>query len=199
MLAGERRQRDFIDPAARVPDGLELDHQRMRGIDLVVAVGADQQQVPQIRVGQQVFEQVERRGIEPLQVVEKERKRMLRPGKYTDETPEHEQETALRLLWLKCRDRWRLPNDQLQFGDEVGHEPRIGLQRLQKRVAPVRQLRIRLAEQRAHQAPEGLRESGIRDGTFVLVELTRSKKAAGRYEHLVQLIDDRGLTDTGIS
>src|SRR6516162_5397145 len=35
MLAGERSQRDFIDPAAGVPDGLELDHQGMRGIDLV--------------------------------------------------------------------------------------------------------------------------------------------------------------------
>src|SRR4051812_47331244 len=126
MHTGERRQRDLIDLDARVPDGLELAGQRMRGIDLVVPVGPDQHQVPQVRTCQQILEQVERRSVEPLQVVEKERKRMLRPGKYTDEAPEHKHETALRLLWLECRDGWRLTDDQLQFGDEVGHEPRIG-------------------------------------------------------------------------
>src|SRR6516225_8181280 len=140
MHTGERRQRDLIDLDARIPDGLELAGQRMRGIDLVVTVGADQHQVSQIRVGQQVLEQVKRRGVEPLQVVEKERKRMFRPRKYTDEAPEHEQETALRLLWLEFREGWRLTDDQLQFGDEVCHEPRIGLQRLQEGAAPVRQL-----------------------------------------------------------
>src|SRR5215471_4771706 len=123
MHTGERRQRDLIDLDARVSDGLELDDQRMRGIDLVVPVGADQHQVPQVRAGQQILEQVERCGVEPLQIVEKERKRMFRPGKYTDETPEHEHETALRLLRLECRDGWRLTDNQLQFGDEVGHEP----------------------------------------------------------------------------
>src|SRR3954447_265975 len=103
MYTGERRQRDVIDLDARAPDGLELAHQRMRGIYLVVAVGADHHQVPHIRVGQQVLEQVECRGVEPLQVVEKERKRMFRPRKYTDEAPEHEHETALRQFWLECR------------------------------------------------------------------------------------------------
>ena len=56
-----------------------------------------------------------------------------------------------------------------------------------------------LAEKRADKAPKGLRQSGIRDVALVLVELARGKKAARRNEHLVQLIDDRGLTDTGIS
>src|SRR3954451_7466233 len=114
MHTGERRQRDLIDLDARAPDGLELAGQRMRGIDLVVPVGTDQHQVPQVRAGQQILEQVERRGVEPLQVVEKERKRMFRPGKYTDEAPEHEHETALRQFWLEFHNGWRLTDDQLQ-------------------------------------------------------------------------------------
>ena len=35
---------------ARPPDRIELAHQRMRGADLVVSIGADQQQVPHVRI-----------------------------------------------------------------------------------------------------------------------------------------------------
>jgi hypothetical protein len=38
----------------------ELAHQRVDGIDFVVAVGANQQQVLHIRPGQQILEQIER-------------------------------------------------------------------------------------------------------------------------------------------
>ena len=58
----------------------------MGGIDLVVAIGADQQQVPHLRLGQQILQQIERRRVEPLQIVEEERQRMLRPGEDADET-----------------------------------------------------------------------------------------------------------------
>ena len=89
----------------------------MRGIDLVVAIGADQHQVPQVRPGQQILEQIERRRVEPLQIVEEQRQRMFRPGEDADETPEHQLETALRLLRLELGDRRLLADDELQFGD----------------------------------------------------------------------------------
>jgi len=199
MHTGERRQRDLIDLDARVPDGLELADQRVRGIDLVVTVGADQHQVPQVWAGQQVFEQVERRGVEPLQIVEKERKRMFHPRKCTDEAPAHEHETTLRQFWLEFRDGWRLTDYQLQFGDEVGHEPRIGLQRLQQGVAPARQLRVGLAEQRAHQALKRLHQRRIGNVALVLVELAGREEPPRRHKHLVQFIDDRGFSDAGIA
>ena len=59
----------------------------------------------QIRPGQQILQQVEGRSVEPLQIVEKQRQRMFRPGEYANEAPENEMETALRLLRLKLRDR----------------------------------------------------------------------------------------------
>src|ERR1700757_3401150 len=77
MRSGERRKRDLRYLSAGGLDGVELPHQRMSGSDFVVAIGADQQQVPQIRSGQQILKQVERRRVQPLQVVEKQRKRML--------------------------------------------------------------------------------------------------------------------------
>ena len=69
----------------------------------------------------------------------------------------------------------------------------------QKRVAPVAQLGFALAQKRTDQALEGLRQRGIRDVALVLVELARCKQAARRNQHLVQLVDDRGLADAGIA
>ena len=87
------------------------------GVDLVVAIGADQQQVPHVRLGQQILEQVERRRVEPLQIVEEQRQRMLRPGEHADEAAEHQLEPPLRLLRLELGDRRLLADDERQFGD----------------------------------------------------------------------------------
>ena len=61
-------------------------------------------QVLQIRPGQQILEQIERRRVEPLQVVEEERQRMLRPGEYADEAPKYQLKTALRVLWRQAQE-----------------------------------------------------------------------------------------------
>ena len=75
----------------------------------------------------------------------------------------------------------------------------FGSKRLEKRIAPAAQLRFALAQKRTDKALKGLRQSGIRDVALVLVELARCKKAAGRNKRLMELIDDRGLADAGIS
>ena len=64
-------------------------------VDLVVAICADQQQMPHVRLGQQILEEVERRRVEPLKIIEKERQRMFRPSEDADEATEHAAGTAL--------------------------------------------------------------------------------------------------------
>src|ERR1700679_272668 len=96
---------------------------------------------------------------------------MFRSGKYTHESPEHELETALRLLRLKFRNWRRVTDDELQFRDEVGHEPCIRIQRLQKRAAPARQLGFALAEKRPHQALKSLHQGRIGNVALILIEL----------------------------
>src|SRR5580692_5299884 len=105
VVASEGCQVNLLNQRSGLADCVELVPQRMCGIDLVVPISADQHQVPQIRLGQQVLQQIESRSIEPLQIVEKERQRMLLPGKNTNESAEHELETDLRLLWIEFRDR----------------------------------------------------------------------------------------------
>ena len=79
-------------------DRVEFAHERMGRINFVVPVGSDQHQVPHIRLGQQVCDEVQGGRVEPLHVVEKERQRMLRPGEHAKEAPEHELKPAARVL-----------------------------------------------------------------------------------------------------
>src|SRR6516162_5212724 len=65
----------------------------MSGSDFVVAIGTDQHEVPQIWP-QQVLQQIKRRRVEPLQVVEEERQWMVRSGKCANEAPTYELKTA---------------------------------------------------------------------------------------------------------
>ena len=101
-------------------------------VDLVVAIGADQHEVLHIRPGQQILEQIERRRVEPLQIVEEQRQRMFRPGEHADEAPKHQLEPPLRVLRRKLGNRRLVADDELQFGDEVDHEPAVRAQRLQQ-------------------------------------------------------------------
>src|SRR5262249_18341422 len=105
MLAAERRKRDLREGSACGPDRIEHARQRMSGTDLVVPIGADQHQVLQIRSDQQLLQQIERRRVEPLQIVEKEHQRMFGSGKYADEPLEGALKAALGMLRWQFRDR----------------------------------------------------------------------------------------------
>ena len=143
----------------------------MDGIDFVVAIGADQQEVLQIRPGQEILEQIERRRVEPLQVVEEERQRVFRPGEDAEEAPKHQLETRLCLLRFELGNRRLVADDELELGDNIDHEPTVRAQRLQKGVAPAAKLGVALPEERPNKAVKGVRQSGVRDVALVLVEL----------------------------
>jgi hypothetical protein len=146
VIARERLQADLLHLCSGLADRIELAHQRMCGIDLVVPVGADQHQILQLRPSQQILQQVERRRVEPLKIVDEQGQRMFRAGEDADEPPQHQPEAVLRLLRLELGDRRLLADDELQFEDEVGHEPCIGLQSLQECVAPDHQIGVSLAK-----------------------------------------------------
>src|ERR1700694_2947539 len=95
---------------ARLTDRFEPARQRMGGIDFVVAVSTDHHQVLHIRPGQQILEQIQRRRVQPLQVIEKQEERMFRSCEYADETPEDQLEAMLRVLWRQLRNGWLLPD-----------------------------------------------------------------------------------------
>ena len=96
---------DLADPRPGASDGCQLPHQRMGGVDLVVAIGADQQQMSNVRLGQQILDAgrasprpaiEDRRGRAPADVP---------AGEHADEATEHELKPPLRLLRRKLRRR----------------------------------------------------------------------------------------------
>ncbi len=112
----QRRKDDLLHVRSGLAYCFDLAHEWMVAIHFVVAKGADQHQLPHIGPGEQILKQIERRGIEPLQVIEEEREGMFRVGEYADKSPKYQLKTTLRILWGEIRD-WRLlPYDELQFG-----------------------------------------------------------------------------------
>src|ERR1700733_7518485 len=195
VLLSERRQGNLRHPGPGVLHRIELLPQRMGGVDFVVAIGADQHEVLHISPGQEILEQVERRRVEPLKIVEEERQRMLRPGEHADKPSKHQLETSLRVLRRKLWNGRLVTDDERQLGNEIGHQPAVRAQRLDKSVAPTAKLDVALPEERANKALKSLGQRRIGNVALVLVELARREKPTGRNEHLVQFIDDGGLAD----
>ena len=191
MFSGEGGKRELHHLPTGSLDRLELLLERMRRRDFVVPVRADQHQVRHAGWSQQIFEEIERRRVEPLQIVEEECQRMVPLGEYADEPPEHHLETPSRVLRRELGNRRLLSDDDLKLRDQVDHEPPIRAQRLRQSVTPATQLGVALAEKVPNEALKPLRQRRIRDVALVLVELPRRKQSARRHEHLMKLVDHR--------
>ena len=130
LVRRQGREHDLPHGSARLAERLQALPQRMGGIDLVVTVRPEQQEVMHVRVGHQVLEQRESSGIHPLQVVEKQHQRMCWPGEHAEKAPEHQLEAALRFLGRQVGHGRLRTQDVRQPGDEVDHELAVGPQRL---------------------------------------------------------------------
>src|SRR5215475_4077603 len=199
MFSGERSKRDLVYRSASGLDRVELAHERVRWSDFVVAISADEKKIAKLGPAQQVFHQVERRRVEPLQVVKEQGQRMFRPREHVDKLPKYHLEAPLRALWRKLGDRRRLSDDELHFRNEIHHQSCVRSQGLPQSIAPRRKVRFALAEQRPDQARKSLGQRRIGNVAFVLIELAGSEKAALRYQHRLQLVDDRRLADARIA
>src|SRR5262249_37897273 len=124
---------------------------------------------------------------------------MFRPREDADELPKHHLEAPLRVLWRKLRHRPWFSDDELHFRNEIHDQSGVGSQRLPQRIAPRGEVSFALPEQWPDQALKRLRQRRIGNVAFVLIELAGREKAARRYQYRLQLIDDRGLADSGIA
>ncbi|HWS69429.1 MAG TPA: hypothetical protein VN325_42230 [Steroidobacteraceae bacterium] len=90
--------------------------------NLIVSVGADQHDVANFRLGDQVLEKLKRCRIEPLQIVEEERERMLGPSEDSEKPSEHRLEASLCFLgWNICYG-WLSSDDEFELGDKIRYK-----------------------------------------------------------------------------
>ena len=79
--------------------------ERMRRIDLVVPVGAYEQDVLRIGIGQDMRQQLKRRRIDPLQVVHDQTQQLLRRREGLKQVRKHAVEAVARLDRRQGRNR----------------------------------------------------------------------------------------------
>src|SRR6202030_3567767 len=125
---------DLRHSGCRSSDLIECPHERVKWMHFVVAISADQQQVLYFRMRNEMLEKIERRRIQPLQIVEKQRKRVFPACEHGDESPERHLETFLRLQRGEVSDRWLFADDELELRDEIDDERAVCTQRLLKAV-----------------------------------------------------------------
>src|SRR3984885_10747535 len=78
-------------------------------------------------------------------------------------------------------------------------EPAERVERFTEGVTPGRQIGVALREKTPDEALKNLSERRIGDVALVLAKFSGSKDTVARDERLVQLVDDGGLADAGIS
>ncbi len=188
IVEPERRQHNLLDPRSSLADRLQRPHERVRRADLVVAVGSDQQQVPYIRIGNQVLQEPKSSRVQPLQIVEEQRERVLRPGERTEEAPEHQLEAVPRVLRRQVWNRRLFPDDELDLRDEVDDQLTARAHCLLEGGPPLAHLRFALYQDLTDQSLERLCQGAIRDVAPVLVELAGREKPARWNKRLMQLV-----------
>src|SRR5260370_2765815 len=128
IVEAEGRQHDFLHSRSGLADCGQRARERVRRTDFIVAVGPDQHQVPYVRFGNQVLQQVKGCRVQPLQIVEEQRKRVLRPGKRAEEAPKHQLEAVLRLSRWQVWNGRLFPYEELDLRDEIDDELAIRAQ-----------------------------------------------------------------------
>ncbi len=199
IVEPERRQHNLMDLRSSFAERLQRPHKRVRRTNLVIPVSSHQQHVSYLRMRNQTLKEVERCCIQPLQIIKKEGKRMFWPGECSEETPEHQLETVLRILRRQVRNGRLFANDEFQLWDEVEDKLAICTQSLLNSAPPPFHFGFALDEDLTDQRLESLCQRRIRDVAPVLIELARREEPAWRDERLVQLVHHGGFADPGIA
>ena len=120
IVEPEGRQHNLLHSRSGLADRVQRPRERVRRTDFVVPVGPNQHQVPYVS-GRVIRCSSKFKGcrVQPLQIVEEQRKRVLRPGEHAEEPPEHQLEAVLRILRRQVRNGRLFPDDELDLRDEV--------------------------------------------------------------------------------
>ena len=136
VVLGERAEHEVADPGAAPAHGLERAHQRVRRVDLVVAEGADDEEVAGLAVGHEVGEEAEAGGVCPLEIVDEHGERVLGGGAGGEQAAEQPAEAGLALGERQLGDGRLGPDDEAELGDEIDDQLAALAERLGEARAP---------------------------------------------------------------
>ena len=177
-------------------DLVEGDHQGVRAVDLVVAVGADEEEIAAGGVAHQERQQPERAGVGPLQIVEEEDQGVRGLGEDAEEALEDDVEPVLRLGRPERGHLGLRADQQRHLGDHVGDDAAVRAERRDELGAPRRHPLLLAGEELADELLEGLDERSV--GRVVdLIELSGRERSAPLHDRPLHLVHQRRLADAG--
>ncbi len=199
MRGAERRQGELGEHRPARREIFDRVGERMGGRHLVVAVRADDEETRQIGTGQEEREQAQRRRVRPLEVIEEEHQGVIRMRERAEKPLEHPVEAILGLGRVEGRDR-RLRPDQASHGwddvhDHLAARPHGG----QHALPPGGDLLVGPREEMPHETLEGLPQRRVGHVPRELVELAGDEVTSALRQGAMELLDERGLADTGVS
>src|SRR5437764_13364288 len=100
----------------------------MSRMNFVVPIGTDQEQMLEVRSSQKVFDQIQRCGIKPLQIIEEQRQRMLGACEDIDEPTQEQMKASLRIARWQFGDQRLFAQDKKQFRDKFDDQGAIRIQ-----------------------------------------------------------------------
>ena len=148
----ERAEDDLIDFRAGFAQILQLEHQGMCRVDLVVAICADEQQVTRVRMEEKIFDERQRGRIEPLQVIDENDERVFRPRKHADEPLEHGLKPQFGIDGREDRYGRLWADQSSEVGNEVGQQAALIADSFLDRVSPAGDV-VRVAVQQLLNQP----------------------------------------------
>ena len=191
IIQFERREHDLVHPRPSPAQRIQRQHERVRRADFVVAIGSDQQQVACLTPANQVLDESKGRGVDPLQVVEKQHQRVLGLGEHLEERAKHHLKAVARVLRWQVRDRRLFADHELQLRNETRDELAVRLHGLPDGIAPASEFRFVAAKNHQHEGLQCPGERGVRDVARQLIALSRSEDSPRQAQCLLQLVDDR--------
>ncbi len=152
--------------------------------------------MPRLRSQGNAFDERERRGIQPLQVVEEDDQRFIRARERADEALERRLEAQRGLCRAQGRQRRLRPHQCHEFGKELEQQAAVASHGVGDAVLPARDA-CRVADQDvADQSPKGLCGRGVGGISQALIEFAGDEDATRCLE---QFLDNGGLADACVS
>jgi hypothetical protein len=123
-------------------DRAQAKREQVSVFHLVVAIGADHEQVIHVRFGEQLSQQVGRRRVQPLEIVDEDDEWVLRAGEHPQELAKDATEAVLSFGRPLYRHRRLRTHDPGKIGDQVDDDLGVVAERVAERKAKLAEPRV---------------------------------------------------------
>jgi hypothetical protein len=164
--------------------------------DFIVSVSADDQEVLGPGLTNELFENFWSGRVNPLKVIKEKNQRMFLSGEYAEKPSENRLEPLPRFLRGNLRDNRLRADDEFKLGDQVHDELPVWFDGFADHVAPMPKLLFALSQDLMDKGLEHLAQCAVRYVSLLLIKFPRDKYTAWEDGRFLELLNDRGLTDT---